>query len=136
MTNFSSYVTSKGAIWRLTETLGAELAPFGIFVNAIAPGAVDTRMFQDVIAAGPEKIGAQLFEHGTDDSKKNQRTPDKAVQLALYLLSEKSKGLYGKVISAVYDPYSEFEDNQAISTSDLFTMRRVTRIEGKNKFAT
>lgn len=38
------YTASKGGILGMTETLAVELAPFGITVNAIAPGAIDTPM--------------------------------------------------------------------------------------------
>src|SRR5204862_997534 len=58
----TAYAASKGAIWRLTESLGAELAPFGIYVNAIAPGAVNTRFLADLLQAGPERAGPAAHE--------------------------------------------------------------------------
>jgi len=38
------YAASKGGIIGMTETLAIEFAPFGITVNAIAPGAIETPM--------------------------------------------------------------------------------------------
>src|SRR5262249_33663435 len=52
-----AYAASKAAIARFAETLAVEVRPFGIAVNAIAPGALDTRMLDAVIAAGPSVIG-------------------------------------------------------------------------------
>jgi NAD(P)-dependent dehydrogenase (short-subunit alcohol dehydrogenase family) len=48
------YTASKGGIIGLTETLAVELAPLGINVNAIGPGAIDTPMVQ--AASLPKEI--------------------------------------------------------------------------------
>lgn len=43
----SCYCASKGAVTLFTEALAAELNPFGIKVNSVSPGGVDTRMFRE-----------------------------------------------------------------------------------------
>jgi NAD(P)-dependent dehydrogenase (short-subunit alcohol dehydrogenase family) len=127
--SFSPYATSKGAIWRLTETLGAELAPFNIFTNAIAPGAVNTRFLEDLIAAGPDKVGQAAYQKAKDQQQKGGEPPEKAAALCLYLLSERSYGLYGKILSAIWDDYenfaSRFGDLSQMSRTDIFSVRRV-----------
>src|SRR5207302_396438 len=54
----SAYTASKAAVAGLTETLSRELAPFGILVNAVAPGAISTSLIDTVIEAGPDAAGA------------------------------------------------------------------------------
>src|SRR5205814_2494806 len=46
--NVSNYAASKGGQISFTKSLGAELGPFGITVNSVAPGWVDTDMCADV----------------------------------------------------------------------------------------
>jgi NAD(P)-dependent dehydrogenase (short-subunit alcohol dehydrogenase family) len=126
MANFSSYVTSKGAIWRFNETLAAELAPHGIYVNAIAPGAVNTALLDELLKAGPDKVGPAIFAKSVEQKQKGGESPEKAAKLMLYLLAERSHGLYGKVISAIWDEYESWTDLEALSCTDKFTVRRQT----------
>jgi NAD(P)-dependent dehydrogenase (short-subunit alcohol dehydrogenase family) len=125
MANFSSYVTSKGGIWRLTETLGHELAPENIFINALAPGAVNTKLLDELLAAGPEKVGKGVFEKSVQQKENGGESPEKAAKLVHYLMSEKSKGLYGKILSAVWDDFENFTDLEKLSKSDIYCVRRV-----------
>lgn len=57
--NFSNYAASKGAQIAFTKSLAPELGPFGINVNSVAPGWVETEMTADVFgdAAQRESIG-------------------------------------------------------------------------------
>jgi NAD(P)-dependent dehydrogenase (short-subunit alcohol dehydrogenase family) len=49
----TAYAASKAGLISLTKTLGRELAPEGIVVNAIAPGVIDTpQLLVDAAAAG------------------------------------------------------------------------------------
>jgi NAD(P)-dependent dehydrogenase (short-subunit alcohol dehydrogenase family) len=126
----SAYAASKGAIWRLTESLGAELGPAGVQVNAIAPGAVNTRLLDDLLAAGPAAVGQAEYERALKRKADGGTPADKAGALCVFLLSSRSRGLYGKIISAVWDDYASWTDLDEMSRSDLYTVRRVTRSDG------
>lgn len=128
---FSAYVASKGAIWRFTETLAEELRPREIAINAIAPGAVNTKLLQNVLDAGPEKVGQDYFDKSLVQKSSGGTPPTKAVALVRYLLSERSRGLSGKILSAVWDDYENWRDLEAVSRSDAYTMRRVVPKESK-----
>lgn len=127
---FSAYAASKAAIVRLTETLAHEVQHYNIQVNAIAPGAVYTKMIEQTLAAGPlvgEKALAQAQQ------VKNEQTPlDAATDLAVFLASEESGKLSGRLISAVWDDWRRLGEtaDQDIG-EDLFTLRRITPVSGK-----
>lgn len=61
MPRTSAYAASKAAVVRFAETLAEEVRTDGIDVNAIAPGAMNTRMLDEMLAAGPEKIGEAAY---------------------------------------------------------------------------
>lgn len=128
--HFSAYLTSKGGIWRLGETLGAELAPFGIYINSIAPGAVNTRFLEELLQAGEARVGTDFFKKSLKQKEEGGVPAEKAAKLAVYFLSDRSRGLYGKMLSAVWDPYEDFRDLESLSKSDLFTYRRVVDSKG------
>lgn len=69
----SAYVVSKFGIVGLTESLAVEGRPFGIRVNCVAPGAVDTEMLRKAAPqlktrTTPEQI-AQAILHFCDDAR-------------------------------------------------------------------
>ena len=61
--NLSAYAASKAAIIRYAETLAEELRGSGIDVNSIAPGALNTRLLDEVLEAGPEKSAAYFLKN-------------------------------------------------------------------------
>src|SRR2546430_2526127 len=67
--NISAYAASKAAVVRLTETLAEELRKWHIYVNAIAPGALNTRLLDEVLAAGPDKVGAEFYLRAVKQSQ-------------------------------------------------------------------
>ena len=46
-----SYFAAKGGVVNLTKAMAGDLAPYGILVNAIAPGVYDTEMTHDALDA-------------------------------------------------------------------------------------
>lgn len=56
---YVAYTATKGAILAMTRALAAELAPFGIRVNAVCPGATDTPMLRAEYATSPDPSSAK-----------------------------------------------------------------------------
>jgi len=123
--NFSAYAASKAAIVRLTETLAEEVKGFNIQVNAIAPGAVNTRLTDEILAAGAA-AGEQALTVARRVKEKEGVTPEAAGELAVFLASDDSDGLTGRLISAVWDDWESMNGRiDQIMASDLYTLRRV-----------
>jgi glucose 1-dehydrogenase len=57
--HFAAYCASKGGLKMLTRNLAIELAPFGITINNVAPGAIETPINTKLLN-DPEKLGALL----------------------------------------------------------------------------
>jgi glucose 1-dehydrogenase len=57
--HFSSYCASKGGVKMLTRNLSIELAPLGITINSIAPGAIETPINKNLLD-DPTKLKALL----------------------------------------------------------------------------
>jgi NAD(P)-dependent dehydrogenase (short-subunit alcohol dehydrogenase family) len=123
--NISSYAASKAAAIRLTETLAEELKPFHVDVNAIAPGALATRLVDEVLAAGPEKVGAAFFEKNKIWKEKGAVPLELGARLAVYLASAESDGITGKLISAQWDPWEKLQEFKSDLNSDIYTLRRI-----------
>lgn len=123
---FSAYAASKAAVVRLTETLAVELAPHRIDVNAVAPGALNTRLLDEVLEAGPEVVGASFFEKAQQQAQKGGVPLEKGARLCVYLASRDSDGVTGKLISAQWDPWETLHERLGeISGNDIYTLRRI-----------
>jgi 3-oxoacyl-[acyl-carrier protein] reductase len=124
--NISAYAASKAAVVRLMETLAEELKPHHVDVNAIAPGALNTRFVDDVIAAGPEKVGAAFYEKNKQWKEKGATPLDLGAGLAVYLASAESNGITGKLISAQWDPWAKLHEHRdELAKSDIYCLRRI-----------
>src|ERR1700722_14790841 len=95
---FSAYAASKAAVVRLTETFAEELREFSIDVNAIAPGALNTRLLEEVLSAGPDAVGQAFYEKSVKQRDSGGVPLEKAARLCLYLASGTSDGITGKLI--------------------------------------
>lgn len=122
----SAYAASKAAIVRFIETLAGEVQGDGIDANSIAPGPLNTRMLDEVLAAGPEKVGDAFFQRALEQKESGGAPLAAAARLAVFLGSAASDGITGKLISALWDPWGEFPSHMAdLSTSDVYTLRRI-----------
>jgi 3-oxoacyl-[acyl-carrier protein] reductase len=132
--NISAYAASKAAVVRLMETLAEELRPFHVDVNAVAPGAMATRLVDEVLAAGPERVGAAFFEKNKGWKEKGAVPLDLGASLAVYLASADSNGITGKLISAQWDPWKDLQQHrEELAKSDIYCLRRIVPGDrGKN----
>lgn len=123
---FSAYAVTKAAVVRLTETLAEEVKEYNIRVNAIAPGAVNTRMLQETLKAG-ELAGAAAMEEARRQLQTGGTAPDSAAALVRYLASEASGSLTGKLISALHDSWREWSasDIDSLMSSAWLNLRRL-----------
>jgi NAD(P)-dependent dehydrogenase (short-subunit alcohol dehydrogenase family) len=123
--NISAYAASKAAAVRLMETLAEELKAFHVDVNAIAPGALKTRFVDQVLAAGPEKVGGAFFAKNKKWAEDGAVPLELGARLAVYLASMESDGITGKLISAQWDPWEKLHEFKNDLNSDIYTLRRI-----------
>jgi NAD(P)-dependent dehydrogenase (short-subunit alcohol dehydrogenase family) len=123
----SAYAASKAAIVRLTETLAEEYGEYNIDINAIAPGALNTRMLDEMIAAGPAQVGEMAYAQSLKQKLDGGASADRAACLCAFLLSEDSDKITGKLLSAVWDPWESLASRRTeLQKSDVYALRRVT----------
>jgi NAD(P)-dependent dehydrogenase (short-subunit alcohol dehydrogenase family) len=123
---FSAYGASKAAVVRFTETIAVELAASHIDVNAIAPGSLNTRLLDQVLEAGPERVGEDFYKRSIKQREEGGASLELAAELAVFLASAESDGISGRLISAIWDEWRKFPlYRERIKKSDVFTLRRI-----------
>jgi NAD(P)-dependent dehydrogenase (short-subunit alcohol dehydrogenase family) len=121
----SAYATSKAAVVRLAETLAEEVRQEHIDINSIAPGALNTKLLDEVLAAGPERVGDSFYSRSVKQKQEGGAPIGRAAELAVFLASAGSDGITGKLLSAVWDPWEELPTRLADMDSDVYTLRRI-----------
>lgn len=122
----TAYAASKVAVVRLAESLADEVRPFGIDVNALAPGALNTRLLDQVLSAGPDAVGQEFYARALKQKESGGASLERAAEACVFLASAASDGITGKLISAVWDPWEELPAHLAeLQATDIYTLRRI-----------
>ena len=124
--NFSAYGVAKTGIVRLVETIAEEEIQAPLDINAVAPGAITTRLTDEIIALGPDIAGQGEFDSAVKQRAGGGASLERALDLVEWLLSPKSDGITGKLLSAQWDPWQGLSENAAnLARSDVYTIRRI-----------
>jgi 3-oxoacyl-[acyl-carrier protein] reductase len=123
---FAPYSLSKTALVRFVENVALENQGRGVSINIIAPGVMPSQMQSEI-------MNSTLLSktHEVDSAKQSFLDHSNELQTLLelieFLLSKKSAGLSGKLISAKWDNWGNWAKHlDKIQESDLYTLRRVT----------
>jgi 3-oxoacyl-[acyl-carrier protein] reductase len=92
--NVSNYAASKGGQISFTKSLAAELGPFGINVNSVAPGWVDTDMCADVFA---DPSFRKSIEDGIPVGR--VATPEDIAWPIVFLCCEAARHINGEILN-------------------------------------
>jgi NAD(P)-dependent dehydrogenase (short-subunit alcohol dehydrogenase family) len=126
MPYLSAYAASKAALVRFGETLAEEVRASGIDVNSVAPGAMNTRLLDDILEAGPERVGRSYYERALRQRAEGGTPLERGASLCVFLASRESDGITGKLISAVWDPWESLPRHmEELNDSDIYTLRRI-----------
>jgi hypothetical protein len=86
---------------------------------------VNTRLVDEILAAGPA-AGEEMLAQTRQQKETGGVPPEQAAALAVFLASDESDGLSGRLISAVWDDWQSMNSHiDQIMASDLYTLRRV-----------
>ena len=124
--NLSAYCTSKAGVVRMTEVLALELENKNIQVNALGPGSIHTRMWEELRNGAEAANATEIQEIGDRVLSGGGASLEKPAELAVFLASDDSGKLSGRLISAVTDDFNNIAAKiPEIMESEAFTLRRL-----------
>jgi NAD(P)-dependent dehydrogenase (short-subunit alcohol dehydrogenase family) len=121
--NFAVHEATKTALIRFVESLAEEVSDDNIQVNGLAPGGAYTHMTDQILAAG-ERAGWQEIEEAKQVRMTGGVTAEKQIELALFLASEQSNHISGRLIH-VQDDWKKLKDKTI--SAELYRFRRVQK---------
>lgn len=123
---FSAYGVAKTAVVRLVETIAEEERGRPLDINAIAPGAINTRLTDEVLALGPAVVGEAEYAAAQKQKASGGASLDKALGLVEWLLSPASDGISGRLLAAPWDPWPTLAPHTPdLAATDIYTLRRI-----------
>ena len=133
--NFSAYGVAKTGVVRLVETIAEEERNRPLDINAIAPGAINTRLTDEVITLGPAVAGEVEYQAALKQKETGDAALGRALDLVEWLLSHASDGISGRLLSAPWDPWPKLGQHTAkLANSDIYTLRRIVPEDRDKKF--
>jgi NAD(P)-dependent dehydrogenase (short-subunit alcohol dehydrogenase family) len=123
--NFGAYAASKAGLVRFAECLADEVRDHNIQVNCISPGGAYTNMTDEILHAGEERAGAREIADAEQVRITGGVPAEKQIQLVLFLASDRSNHISGKLIH-INDDWRRLE--QANMKPEIYTLRRVQKI--------
>jgi 3-oxoacyl-[acyl-carrier protein] reductase len=119
--NFSAYAGSKAALARIVESIAEEIRDHNVQINCLLPGGAYTSMTDEILQAG-ERAGQKELEEAHKIRITGGIPAEKQIQLAIFLASEKSNHITGKLIH-VTDDWKKLEHENM--KHEAYTLRRL-----------
>ncbi len=91
-----AYGAAKAGIMNLTQTLASDLAPYGVRVNAIAPGFIATSGFLKLLGMREESKKGASFTQSIPLGRLGE--PEDVAHLAVYLISDAASYITGQTM--------------------------------------
>ncbi|MCC7240664.1 MAG: SDR family oxidoreductase, partial [Acidobacteria bacterium] len=111
---------------RLAESVALDVKEHRIDVNSIAPGALNTRMMDQLLAAGSDAVGEAFYARMRTMADGGATPLEVGAALAVYLGSTASDGITGRLLSAPWDPWETLHDHKDdLEATDIYTLRRI-----------
>jgi NAD(P)-dependent dehydrogenase (short-subunit alcohol dehydrogenase family) len=124
--NTTAYDAAKVAIVNFTENLALELADTPVTVNAISPGSINTRMWEETRDLSLAIGDMATYERGVQVTSGQGASIERAAELAVFLGSDECGGLSGRLIRAFADRFEDFPSHvHEIMDSEAYLLRRV-----------
>ena len=123
---FSPYSLSKTALVRFVENVASECPNIQTKINVIAPGILPSQMQTQILQSAILK-GSKEHESASNSLIGRMAVDPRLLELIVFLMTDVSRGITGKLISAKWDNWSVWPKHlDDLEGSELYTLRRIT----------